>query len=127
MSHRYLKLLLLVLALGGISLAFAASRPVGREIVLVARDMAFYLPGDPATPNPILPMAPGEAIRLTLVNEDPGVRHDWAVEALGLATPLLAGDGASHTLAFDAPRRRGSHEYVCSTHSVMMKGRLEVR
>lgn len=128
MRRRHVKLLpLLGLVLAAISLSVAASRPAAREIVLVARGMAFYLPEDPATPNPALTVAPGETVRLTLINRDPGMRHDWAVETLGLATRMLPGDGASDTVAFEAPTRTGRHDYVCSTHSQLMRGSLEVR
>lgn len=126
-KKRFLLTLISVAILGALAFAVAAlSKPEPREIVLTARDVAFFLPGDP-TPNPTLVVAPGETVRLRLVNQDRGMRHDWAAGSLGVATRLLAGDGGSDSVVFTAPRERGSHRYVCSTHAQLMSGRLEVR
>ncbi len=104
-----------------------------REVRLVARDMAFYLPGG-TTPNPTLRLAPGERVRLVLVNEDPGMAHDVVASGLGLATPVVsgraagrAGGGEIAADVFRAPPRPGTHEYVCSLHPVLMRGLIEVR
>ena len=126
-KRRFLLALIGLALVGALSFAVsAASKPPPREIVLVARDVAFYLPGE-STPNPTLRVAPGESIRLRLVNEDRGTRHDWVAGTLGAATRLLGGDGDSDAVVFTAPSERGSHRYVCSTHAVMMSGQLEVR
>ncbi len=126
-KRRFAQLLILALVAGALSFAMAAaSKQRPREIVLVARDMAFYLEGDPS-PNPTLVVAPGESVRLRLVNRDRGMLHDWAVDAWRTSTRLLPGDGSSDAVVFTAPGERGEHEYVCSTHAVLMRGRLEVR
>jgi FtsP/CotA-like multicopper oxidase with cupredoxin domain len=60
-----------------------------REITLHARGMAFYLPGSEA-PNPTLRVTAGESVRVTVVNDDPGVKHDLEVAKLGVAIAPLA-------------------------------------
>lgn len=95
-----------------------------REIRIVARQMSFYVDGGAAA-NPAIVVKPGERLRLTLVNEDAGLDHDFAVPAWPLTTPLLDGTGTT-TIVFDAPREPGITEYVCSRHVSMMTGTIEV-
>jgi plastocyanin len=98
--------------------------PPSREIVLVARNMAFYLDGNP-TPNPTLRLKAGEQVTLVLRSEDAGITHDFAVRSWNVGTPLLNGKGAV-SVSFRVPDRRdGPQEYVCSAHAVMMKGAIE--
>ena len=97
----------------------------GREIVLVARNMAFYLDGNP-TPNPTLRVKAGERVHIVLRSDDAGFTHDFAVKAWNAATDFLTGKGAvSVTVTVpDTPGAR--QEYVCSAHAVMMRGMVEV-
>jgi plastocyanin len=113
---------------GGIAMSRAtapAPPAAGREIVLVARDMAYYLPGDPR-PNPTLEVARGETVRVVLRNQDPGMEHDFAVPALGAASAPIDGRGST-ALTLRAPAARGEHEYLCTLHAVVMRGVLSVR
>jgi hypothetical protein len=120
-----LPLLGLALACGvGVSVR-AGGRAEPRAIHLTARDMAFYLDGDP-TPNPTLVLRRGEEVRLTLTNQDRGMKHDFAVESLDLATDPLLRAGTSATLDFEAPGRPGESEYVCTFHALKMKGVVRV-
>ena len=64
-----------------------------REILVVARQMSFYV-GDGQTENPTIQVRPGERIRITLVNRDPGFDHDFAVAAWDVSTPVLAATAA---------------------------------
>ena len=96
-----------------------------REIVLVARDMAFYLPGNP-TPNPPLPMKRGEEIALTLRNEEPGITHDFAIPSWGVVTKRLIGVG-SDRIVFRVPDLAASVDYVCRPHAEMMFGKIELK
>ncbi len=129
MTNRFnlrLTLLLSALLVAGIALSLRAATAAGRrEVTLVARDMAYYLPGDP-TPNPLLRLARGEQIHLTLINDDRGYQHDFVVPALGAATHVLDPDGSRHSIVVRAPDHPGRHEYACSLHAQMMKGPLEV-
>jgi hypothetical protein len=96
-----------------------------REIVLVARNMAFYLDGNP-TPNPTLRLKGGEQINLVLRSEDAGITHDFAVKSWNVSTALLNGTGAV-SVSFRVPDRRdGAQEYICSAHAVMMKGAIQI-
>jgi heme/copper-type cytochrome/quinol oxidase subunit 2 len=119
---------LLALAIaGGLALSARTNdRHEPREITLTARGMAFYLAGDP-TPNPTLVVRRGEAVRLTLVNQDLGMTHDFAVESLDVATRALRQVGTTTSLVFEAPGRPGRSEYVCTFHVQMMKGVLLVQ
>jgi plastocyanin len=121
----YLPLLGLALVAGVALAAGGNARKETRTLALTARGMAFYQEGDP-TPNPVIVVRRGERVRLTLTNQDPGMSHDFAVEALELATqPLTQADTAT-TLVFEAPSQPGESEYVCTFHALMMKGILRV-
>ena len=105
--------------------AFAGSSDE-REVLLYARGMAFYLPGSDA-PNPTLQVAAGERVRITVVNDDPGVKHDLAVARLGLTIePLATTPGSRGSAVLTAPARPGRYPYVCTFHAQMMRGTLEV-
>jgi plastocyanin len=95
-----------------------------REIVLVARDMAFFLPGE-TTPNPVLRLKRGERIALTLRNEDAGIAHDFAIPAWDVATKKLDGEG-SDRVVFRVPDKAGPADYLCNPHAVMMFGAIAV-
>jgi FtsP/CotA-like multicopper oxidase with cupredoxin domain len=115
-----------LLALGGLLalLPLGARSLEPREVIVIARQMSFYV-GDGATVNPIIQVAPGERIRITLINADPGFDHDFAVRAWDVRTPVLHGEGRT-SLVIQAPDTPGAVTYVCSLHDSMMKGTLEV-
>ena len=115
-----------VLAMGGL----VALLPLGarslepREVVIVARQMSFYV-GDGATANPTIQMTPGERIRITLIGADPGFDHDFVVTAWGVKTPVLHGKGRA-SIVVQAPDKPEKATYVCSIHASMMNGTIEV-
>jgi hypothetical protein len=123
---RFVLTAILVVALGGLF----ALLPLGarslelREVVIIARQMSFYA-GDGPTANPTIQMAPGERIRVTLIGEDPGFDHDFAVTAWGVKTPVLHGEGRT-SIVVQAPDKPGKTSYVCSIHALMMSGTIEV-
>ena len=123
-------LLVLATLCGAITFAVrAAGDPEPREVTLLARGMAFYLPGD-ATPNPRLVVESGEEIHIVLRNEDRGMPHDLEVPEDGgdhKATREVRGVGDTASLTFQAPAAPGEYEYVCTLHARMMRGVLEVR
>jgi hypothetical protein len=128
---RHFKILIVCcLVSGALALAVrAAVRPEPRELTLIARGMAFYLSGDP-TPNPRLIAGRGETLRITLRNEDRGMAHDLAIPSRAggrKSTPVLRDAGESADLNLRAPEEAGEYVYLCSLHSGMMRGVLEVR
>jgi plastocyanin len=97
-----------------------------REVTLYARDMAFFLPGS-AERNPPLRVFAGETVRFTLVNDEPGMKHDLAVAELGLVIlPLDTTPGSRGTAVIEVPQRPGRYAYVCELHTQMMRGVLDV-
>ncbi len=119
-----------VLLVSSIGLSFAAAdRPEPRTVTLVARDMAFYLEGDP-TPNPRLVFGQGESLRITLRNEDRGMTHDLVLDGAGVggdrATEALR-VGESATLELRMPDQAGELAYLCSFHPQMMRSVLAVQ
>ena len=101
------------------------SKEPSREIVLVARGMAFYLEGEPAAPNPAIRVAAGETVRVVLRNEDRGMTHDFAVPSLGESLDGLDWN-ETDDVVFDVPATPGEYEYVCRPHMLMMRGRIVV-
>ena len=117
---------LVVLAATTMTLWAFVGRGETRELTLYAHDMAFFAPGS-AQRNPVLQVFAGERVRLTVVNDEPGMRHDLAVAALGLVIPPLdTTPGSRGTAVLTVPERPGRYTYVCSLHSQLMRGVLEV-
>jgi plastocyanin len=117
--------LIAVLAAVGVTAfipVIAKPRTTPREIVLVARDMAFYLEGS-EVPNPTIVVKPGEDVRLVITNQDPGITHGFSVTALQISIDRIQA-GTTTSLSFRAPARPERHEYVCPPHALMMKGVL---
>jgi plastocyanin len=113
-----------LLALAADSSIVAGTPGAPREIVLVARDMSFYLDGS-ATENPTLRVKRGEEIRIVLRNEEPGVTHDFAVAAWKVSTRRLQARERDAVI-FRAPESAGQYEYLCNPHASMMRGIIEV-
>lgn len=97
-----------------------------REIVLVVRDMSFYIDGQFERANPPLQLRAGERVQIVLRNEEVGMRHNFAVPAWNLATAELNGEGST-TFEFVVPDASGRQEYVCAPHSALMRGTIEIR
>jgi plastocyanin len=99
--------------------------PEPREIRLVARNMAFYLESDPDNANPTITVRAGERVRITMRNEERGIRHDFAVPALETALdPLGWKEAGSVTIGI--PEEPGTYEYTCRPHRLMMQGVLRI-
>jgi plastocyanin len=102
------------------------TRTPAREIVLIARDMSFYLESDPATPNPSIEVKAGERVRVVLRNMDRGMTHDFALPAIGAGLDRIDWNETGD-VTFDVPQARGTYEYICRPHQVMMRGSIIVR
>jgi plastocyanin len=100
------------------------SESPSREVVLVARGMAFYVEGNP-TPNPTIDLVAGERVRIILRNQDEGMVHDMAATRLPISFDLLNWR-EERELTLVVPDLPGSYAYVCRPHSVMMRGQIRV-
>lgn len=94
-----------------------------KEFRLVAKEMAFYLEGNPQ-PNPTLTVYDQERIRLRLINRDKGMDHDLVILKLGLSTGKVS-YGEETVLDFQ-PKKQESLDYLCSFHATMMRGKMVV-
>ena len=108
------------------ALVTAVTRPEEREITLVARGMAFYLLGDPTTPNPAITVNAGERVRIVLRNDDRGMTHDFAVPTLDAALDPIDWN-EEEDVTFNVPTTPGRYEYICRPHMLMMRGQIVVR
>ena len=96
-----------------------------REVVLVAKGMAFYLEGVPNRPNPTLEVRAGERLRVVLRNQDRGMTHDFTVPAVAAAMDAIDWN-ESGEVTLDVPDTPGTYEYVCRPHVLMMRGTIRV-
>ena len=115
--------LVLLLVVGGF-LPVLSSAPA-REIVLVADNMTFSTEADPSGLNPVLEVRAWEVVRVVLRNEERGMRHDFAVPALGVALDLVDWNRQG-AVTFVAPSEPGDYEFICHPHQLMMRGILRV-
>lgn len=102
------------------TLAFRSLAP-SYELTLIAKDMAYYVEGK-SQPNPTLGFPSGERIRLTLINRDKGMLHDWVLPELGLASEKIS-YGQTTILQFKLSEP-GWFDYLCSLHPAMMRGKV---
>ena len=112
-----------LLPMGATSATSTSSDP--RVVKLVVRDMAFYVEGH-AEPNPTLVLKAGERVELRLRNDEPGMRHDFAIKAWDVGTRLLEDRGQEDTITFRVPETRGTTTYTCTPHAKMMSGTLRI-
>jgi plastocyanin len=96
-----------------------------RELRIVTRDMSFYVEGQ-AEANPTITFKAGERVKLVLRNEDPGMKHDFAVAAWSVGTKLLDERGEEDAITFQVPASRGTATYHCTPHAKMMSGTLRI-
>jgi plastocyanin len=113
-----------IAVIAGALLPVAMKSP-SREVTLVVRGMAFYLEGDPNTPNPTIDVKAGEHVRIVVRNEDRGFTHDFALPQLNTAVDLIDWN-ESDDVVIDVPDTPGLYEYICQPHALMMRGTLRV-
>jgi len=104
--------------------AFIARPHPGRDIHIVARDMAFYVDGSP-DPNPVLRLRAGEIVRLVLENDDPGMKHDFAIDDWNAGTSPVAAGGVT-TMTVRVPAAGARVPYHCTPHEETMRGTIIV-
>jgi plastocyanin len=115
----------LVLAAAAVLLTGTTSASAPRELKLVIKDMAFHLEGADGTRNPDLRFKAGEEIKLTIVNQDVGMRHNFTIEEWKVGTRLIRG-GNETTLDFKVPDTPGETQYICTPHRKKMFGKVIV-
>ena len=103
----------------------ALTRTPAREITLVTRGMAFYIDGDRSTPNPTIEVTAGERVRIVVLNQDRGMTHDFAVPAIAAAMNAIRWN-QSGDVTFNVPDTRGTYQYECRPHRLMMRGTIRV-
>ena len=122
---RMLALVLVGAALIPIAVSSRA-QPSTREIRLVARNMTYYVEGSP-DPNPTLRVRRGELVRILLSNSDPGMAHDFGIDAWSVRTRLLDDKAKNEAvIQFQAPGNPGVTTYSCTPHAQMMRGTIRV-
>ena len=95
-----------------------------REIRLVVRDLAFHVEGQD-DPNPTLVVRRGERVRLVLVNDDPGMRHDVTIPEWKVGTGLIE-SSARDAAEFTVPDAAGAATYACTPHREIMRGTIRI-
>jgi len=125
---RVLALGLILIVLAGVLAGLNArgTAAPAREILLVARNMAFHLEGGNGELNPTLQVRAGERVRIVVRNEERGVTHNFAVPGWKIQTPELRGSGTT-AVEFVVPAAAGRQTYECTPHAAMMRGTIEVR
>jgi plastocyanin len=114
----------IVIAASAVVPKVAGSSATVREVELTVRGMSFRLDGDDAA-NPTLRFAPGETVRIVLVNDDPGYRHNLVIPSLDVHTGLIdAGERA--TVEVVVPQKTGTRVYSCEPHAAMMRGNIAI-
>jgi hypothetical protein len=103
----------------------SSEQSTAREIRIVVRDMAFYVEGN-NQPNPAIVLRAGEQVRIRLRNDDPGMRHDFAIRAWTIATRVLEDRGQEDEIVFQVPAERGAQSYQCTPHAKMMSGEIRI-
>lgn len=124
------RILILLMALAGAALIPIAvssrSEPPVRDIRLVARGMTYYVENS-TVPNPTLVVRRGEQVRIVLRNGDPGMIHDFGIDAWNVRTALVDDKGKEDgVIRFRAPDRPGDTVYSCTPHTQMMRGTIRV-
>ena len=117
---------LAVLAMCALALIPVMTKSPGpREIRLVTRGMAFYVDGDPDTPNPTINLVGGEQVRIVLRNEEQGMVHDLVVAGLPIRFDGLRWH-EQREVTLVVPDASGTYPYVCQPHKVMMHGQVRI-
>jgi Cupredoxin-like domain len=114
----------LALGLAGCGDSAQSGGPTVR-ILLVAKDQAFHLEGQPELRNPPITLARGQTAELVLRNEDPrSVLHCFAISGLDIKTSSI--DSGETLTVTVRPSKRDVLTYACLMHP-QMAGQLIVQ
>ncbi len=116
---------LMIVVVGATGVVFSSVAPggPGREITIVAKNMAFVIesPESPGQANPTITVKTGQKITIVFRNDDPGMQHDLVIQGLHVQVDVVA-CGETTRLTFTAPREPGTYAYLCSFHPRSMRG-----
>jgi plastocyanin len=96
-----------------------------RELVIVAKGMAFIVPPDSNRENPVIKFRAGERVRVVFKNESPGLLHNFQIPAWKVATDEIR-SGQTAEVTFTVPAATGHPQYNCRPHAELMQGIIEV-
>ncbi len=114
----------LALALAGCGDSARSDAPSVR-ILLVAKDQAFHLEGQPELRNPPITLTRGQTAELVLRNDDPrSVLHCFAISGLDIKTSSI--DSGETLTVTVRPSKRDVLTYACLMHP-QMAGKLIVQ
>ncbi len=91
-----------------------------RIIAIEIKDMVF------GNNNPDIYLLPGETVRFVITNLDPGMTHEFKINGTDVKTRALE-FGEQDSILFQAPKTENDMMYICSWHSLTMRGNLLVR
>jgi plastocyanin len=95
-----------------------------RVIRVVVHNMAYYIAGR-NDPNPTIRLRRDERVRIVVINQDAGMKHDFGIDAWQRRTGLIDGIGEAR-LEFVTPSDPGEVSYSCTPHGTLMRGTVRV-
>jgi hypothetical protein len=95
------------------------------RIVLVAKDQAFHLDGQPELRNPPITLKRGQVAEIVLRNDDPSrILHCFSISGLNVKTPSI--DSGQELTVTVRPTRSDTLTYACLMHP-LMTGKLIIQ
>jgi hypothetical protein len=95
------------------------------RIVLVAKDQAFHLDGQPESRNPPITLKRGQVAELVLRNEDASrILHCLSISGLNVKTSSI--DSGQELTVTVRPTKRDTLTYACLMHP-LMTGKLIIQ
>ena len=116
-------LLIVLIGMTGVNFPLMAAAQNGREITIVARNMAFVVESSELSDetNPTITVRAGQRITIIVRNIDPGMLHDFVIQGLGVQAADTS-YGEVTRVTFTAPQEPGEYIYLCSFHPRSMRG-----
>jgi plastocyanin len=119
----FIALIIVLVGSTGVVFPLIAVGETGREITIVAQNMAFVTESMELTEqaNPIITVKAGQKITIVFRNDDPGMLHDFVILGLPVQTEVTS-YGETTRITFTAPQEQGTYIYLCSFHPRSMRG-----